>query len=123
MKPSGASGWGPTPINPTASGTSRWFADDHANDNDDDDNDNDYDEDHVKLAGRSHNTTDAPQLKPHTQVWALEGIEGVPPGTAGRVTIVNGFSWIRDRVRFDNGYEVGSIDRQYLSTEPPPPAA
>ena len=46
---------------------------------------------------------------------AAEGIIGVPVGTAGRVTAVNGFRWVRYWVSFENGVSQGSIDRALLT--------
>ena len=43
------------------------------------------------------------------------GIIGVPVGTAGRVTAVNGFRWVRYWVSFENGVSQGSIDRALLT--------
>jgi len=41
-------------------------------------------------------------------------LPGVPAGTRGRIQLVNGFSWIRYRVHFDNGEELGFLDRDQL---------
>jgi hypothetical protein len=39
----------------------------------------------------------------------------VPEGMAGRVKFVAGFGpWIRYRVRFENGEEIGTLDRDVL---------
>ena len=46
---------------------------------------------------------------------AKDGIIGVPAGTAGKVTAVNGFRWVRYWVSFDNGVSQGSIDRSTLT--------
>ena len=42
---------------------------------------------------------------------------GVPAGTRGKVTLVNGFAWIRYRVYFENGADIGSLDRAQLVPE------
>lgn len=39
---------------------------------------------------------------------------GVPAGTSGTVLLANGFAWLRYRVRFDNGVELGSLDGRHL---------
>ena len=39
---------------------------------------------------------------------------GVPTGTTGLVLMVTGISWIRYRVRFDNGVELNLLDGRYL---------
>lgn len=43
---------------------------------------------------------------------------GVPEGTPGVVVMVTGLSWIRYRVRFDNGVELNLLDGRYLSRAP-----
>ncbi|MDH3753675.1 MAG: hypothetical protein OEU32_07365 [Acidimicrobiia bacterium] len=48
------------------------------------------------------------------KVVATEDLPRVPEGTGGRVMLVNGFSWIRYWVHFDNGVELGSIDQAKL---------
>lgn len=59
-------------------------------------------------------TTSGDELKIRTKVVAGEDLVGVPAGTRGRVTLRNGFRWIRYRVEFDNGVGVGSLDRSQL---------
>ena len=49
-------------------------------------------------------------LKIGANVVAVEPLAGVPEGSKGRVTIVNGITWLRYGVQFDNGLWVGSID-------------
>lgn len=48
------------------------------------------------------------------RVVAAEDRPGVPAGTPGVVVIVTGLSWIRYRVRFDNGVELNMLDGRYL---------
>lgn len=60
------------------------------------------------------NDNDDDMLKLNEKVVAVEDLPGVPAGTAGRVTIRNGFRWIRYRVYFDNGADFGPIDRDQL---------
>lgn len=48
------------------------------------------------------------------KVISTEAISHVPEGTAGKVMLVNGFSWIRYWVHFADGTEVGSIDQSKL---------
>ena len=48
------------------------------------------------------------------RVVAAEDRPGVPEGTPGRVVMVTGLSWIRYRVRFDNGVELNLLDGRYL---------
>jgi len=40
---------------------------------------------------------------------------GVPEGTPGVIVMVTGLSWIRYRVRFDNGVELNLLDGRYLN--------
>ena len=48
------------------------------------------------------------------RVVAAEDLAGVPEGTPGVVVMVGGLSWIRYRVRFDNGVELNLLDGRYL---------
>ena len=48
------------------------------------------------------------------RVVAAEDLPGVPAGTPGVVVTVTGLSWIRYRVRFDNGIEINLLDGRYL---------
>jgi hypothetical protein len=61
---------------------------------------------------------------PHTQqmdlnkgdkVVATIDLPGVPAGTKGKVILANGFSWLRYRVLFENGAEVGDLDGRQLA--------
>jgi len=38
----------------------------------------------------------------------------VPAGTEGKVILANGFNWLRYRVLFDNGGELGDLDHRNL---------
>jgi hypothetical protein len=48
------------------------------------------------------------------RVEAAQDRPGVPEGTPGVVVMVTGLSWIRYRVRFDNGVELNMLDGRYL---------
>lgn len=48
------------------------------------------------------------------RVTAAQDLPGVPDGEPGVVVTVNGLSWIRYRVRFDNGVELNLLDARYL---------
>ena len=48
------------------------------------------------------------------RVVAAQDLPGVPEGTPGVVVMVTGLSWIRYRVRFDNGRELNLLDARYL---------
>ena len=54
------------------------------------------------------------QLQVKDKVVAAVDLLGVPAGTRGKVSLVNGFRWIRYRVYFDNGADLGSINRSDL---------
>jgi hypothetical protein len=45
----------------------------------------------------------------------LVDLPGVPVGTRGRVYLVEGFTWTRYRVLFDNGVDIGSLDGEVLA--------
>ncbi len=47
---------------------------------------------------------------------AAHDLPGVPAGTTGKVLLIGGFSWVRYRVRFDNGAERGMLDAKDLTT-------
>lgn len=51
----------------------------------------------------------------HDKVVAAVDLIGVPAGTPGKVTLVNGFRWKRYRVYFENGRDIGSLDRSQLA--------
>jgi hypothetical protein len=45
----------------------------------------------------------------------LHDLPGVPAGTRGRVYLVDGFTWTRYRVLFENGVDIGSLDGAALA--------
>lgn len=53
------------------------------------------------------------------RVTAAQDLPGVPEGTPGRIVMVTGLSWIRYRVRFDNGPELNMLDGRYLTRAEP----
>jgi hypothetical protein len=54
-------------------------------------------------------------LKRKSKVRAFTALPGVPEGTPGKVALVNGWDeWIRYHVMFDNGANIGSLNRQHL---------
>lgn len=53
-------------------------------------------------------------LKIGDAVRSFVEIPGVPVGTRGTVVLANGFNWLRYRVLFDNGAEVGDLDHRHL---------
>ena len=38
----------------------------------------------------------------------------MPEGTPGKVILANGFNWLRYRVLFENGAELGDLDDRHL---------
>ena len=54
--------------------------------------------------------TDQLDLKMGDRVRTTEEMHGVPEGTEGKVILANGFQWLRYRVLFENGAEVGDLD-------------
>lgn len=59
--------------------------------------------------------TEPQRLKERQKVVAAADLPGVPAGTKGFVLVAYGLSWPRYRVRFDNGVELGNLDRKYLA--------
>ena len=54
-------------------------------------------------------------LKRKSKVAAFVDLPGVPEGTTGKVALVGGWdTWIRYTVLFDNGVDIGSINREVL---------
>jgi hypothetical protein len=51
----------------------------------------------------------------HQKVVAAQDLPGVPKGTPGRVIFTNGLTWIRYRVKFANGAELGNLDAKFLA--------
>jgi hypothetical protein len=54
-------------------------------------------------------------FKRNETVKNLDDLPGVPAGTKGRVYLVEGFTWTRYRVLFDNGIDIGSLDAAVLA--------
>lgn len=57
-----------------------------------------------------------PDLRAGSEVVSTVELKGVPLGTSGKVIHVQGLSWIRYWVRFDNGLRVGTLHRTKLAT-------
>lgn len=57
----------------------------------------------------------ATEFRRNERVKALDDLPGVPKGTEGQVLLVDGFTWTRYRVAFDNGRDLGSIDGARLA--------
>ncbi len=53
-------------------------------------------------------------LKMNDRVVSTAEIHGVPIGTEGKVILANGFNWLRYRVLFENGAEIGDCDHRNI---------
>lgn len=53
-------------------------------------------------------------LRRGDRVTATRDLPGIPEGTEGRVHLVNGLTWRRYWVFFDNGVQQGSIDDKFV---------
>ncbi|HET6834321.1 MAG TPA: hypothetical protein VFH30_10655 [Acidimicrobiales bacterium] len=54
-------------------------------------------------------------FKRNEWVKNLDDLPRVPAGTKGRVYLVEGFTWTRYRVLFENGADIGSLDGSVLA--------
>lgn len=54
-------------------------------------------------------------LRLRDTVVATVDLADVPKGTTGRVMLANGFNWLRYRVQFDNGVELGDLDGRHIA--------
>ena len=54
-------------------------------------------------------------LRTGDKVVASVDLDGVPAGTEGKVILANGFNWLRYRVLFSNGHELGDLDHRHLA--------
>src|SRR3954469_3924267 len=54
-------------------------------------------------------------LRRKERVVAAVDMPGIPEGTAGKVIVVEGLTWIRYWVRFENGVVRGSLNRKHLA--------
>ncbi|MEZ5144935.1 MAG: hypothetical protein R2726_20820 [Acidimicrobiales bacterium] len=52
----------------------------------------------------------------HQKVVAAVDLPDVPAGTPGKVLMVNGLSWIRYHVLFDNGVKRSAVRDEWLAT-------
>lgn len=53
-------------------------------------------------------------LRVRDKVVSTVDLPDVPSGTEGRVLLANGFNWLRYRVQFANGVEVGDLDGRHI---------
>jgi hypothetical protein len=55
------------------------------------------------------------EFRRNEKVVAVQELPGVPVGTPGKVLLVDGLTWMRYRVLFENGEDRGTIDGSYLA--------
>ena len=53
-------------------------------------------------------------LRMGDKVRTVTEMHGVPVGTEGKVILANGFNWLRYRVLFNNGAEIGDLDSRQI---------
>ena len=68
------------------------------------------------MSAMATTATASADLRKGAKVVARTALRDVPEGTAGKVTMVTGLTWIRYWVRFENGVSLGTIDRKRLAT-------
>lgn len=66
------------------------------------------------MAWRSAGSTLEKPFNKGETVVSTEDLPGVPARTSGKVKLVNGFTWRRYWVFFENGVKVGSLDSGQL---------
>ena len=54
-------------------------------------------------------------LRLRDTVVATVDLPDVPVGTEGRILLANGFNWLRYRVQFANGIELGDLDGRHIA--------
>jgi hypothetical protein len=59
---------------------------------------------------------DTPVFRKRQKVASTRDLPGVPAGTPGRVVLIGGYSWVRYRVAFANGVELGMLHAEDLTT-------
>lgn len=53
-------------------------------------------------------------LRAGDKVVTTVELDGVEVGSEGKVILANGFNWLRYRVLFTNGIEIGDLDHRHL---------
>ena len=51
------------------------------------------------------------------KVRSTAPLPGVPVGTRGKVILANGLNWLRYRVLFENGAELGHLDLRHIAKD------
>jgi hypothetical protein len=69
-------------------------------------------------AWKTHALATEPQpevdLKVNQKIVSIVDLPGVPAGTTGKITLANGFNWIRYSVRFSNGVRKTFLDARHI---------
>lgn len=55
------------------------------------------------------------ELRIGDRVTAKVDLQGVPAGMEGKVLLADGFNWLRYRVLFTNGAELGDLDARTIA--------
>jgi hypothetical protein len=53
-------------------------------------------------------------LRRGDKVVTTVDLDGAPQGTEGKVILAKGFNWLRYRILFVNGTEIGNLDHRHL---------
>lgn len=53
-------------------------------------------------------------LRRGDKVVTTVDLDEVPLGTEGKVILANGFNWLRYRILFVNGAEIGNLDHRHV---------
>ncbi|MEK7295751.1 MAG: hypothetical protein AAB327_02990 [Actinomycetota bacterium] len=53
-------------------------------------------------------------LKIGDRVVTTINLPEVPEGSEGKIILANGFNWLRYRVRFSTGVEIGDLDQRHF---------
>jgi hypothetical protein len=59
---------------------------------------------------------ETPVYRKRQKVASARDLPGVPAATPGRVVLIGGYSWVRYRVAFANGVELGMLSADDLTT-------
>ncbi len=59
---------------------------------------------------------ETPVYRKRQKVASTRDLPGVPAGTPGKVVLIGGYSWVRYRVAFANGVELGMLSADDLTT-------
>ena len=54
-------------------------------------------------------------LRVGDKVVTTVDLDGAPAGTEGKIILANGFNWLRYRVQFTNGAELGNLDHRNIA--------